>query len=297
MAPVAHAHAVSSPSALAPRCRSFSARPAPSARGTTASWRGAAARPALAGDAAASARSTPLVHAPASTPQPSAIEASRGVQGPAAPPGLAPELRSLLLSAAASLPGTLLAAAACSAAELSAAAPVAPPAAAAMVFEPQAPDASVLAAQALVLLLTAGAGAYWWYVVVPTERAAVGRSKRLGALNSYLGELEAPQATQERKLERWFYTDWLQQREKRRQRLGKPAAPAAASASSASASPSGNPNPEDPYIRENAPYNDDLLRPTVDTPTPRFLSLDNPLVATAALLTAVGVVSTLLHGQ
>lgn len=57
----------------------------------------------------------------------------------------------------------------------------------------------MLAAQVLVLLLTAGAGAYWWYVVVPTERAAVGRSKRLGALNNYLGELEAPQATQERK--------------------------------------------------------------------------------------------------
>lgn len=110
------------------------------------------------------------------------------------------------------------------------------------------------------------------------------------------------------RLERWFYTDWLQQREKRRQRLGKPAASAAAAGSAASpaaasptatpadASDGGAPSPEDPYTGEHVPYSDDLLRPTVETPTPRFLSLDNPLVATAALLTLVGVVSTLLHG-
>jgi hypothetical protein len=60
-------------------------------------------------------------------------------------------------------------------------------------FEPQLPDASVLAAQGLVLALTVAAAGYWWLVVVPSERAALGRSKRLGALNSYLEELERPQ--------------------------------------------------------------------------------------------------------
>lgn len=50
------------------------------------------------------------------------------------------------------------------------------------------------------------------------------------------------------------------------------------------------PRPQDPDPRVAG----DLLRPTVDTPTPRFLSLDNPLVATALLIAAVGVVSSLL---
>ncbi|EFJ43316.1 hypothetical protein VOLCADRAFT_96592 [Volvox carteri f. nagariensis] len=68
-------------------------------------------------------------------------------------------------------------------------------------FDPQLPDTSVLAAQGFVLALTAVAAGYWWLVVVPSERAALGRSKRLGPLNTYLQELEGPEATQERCLD------------------------------------------------------------------------------------------------
>lgn len=178
-------------------------------------------------------------------------------------------------------------------------------------FQPQLPDTSVLVAQGSVIVLSAAAAAYWWLVVVPTERAAVGRSKRMGALNTYLSELEQPEAVESRRLERWFYTDWLQQRQKRRDRLGRSVvAPAAATSTAASTaagteqgagSGAGDTNEvpgataDQAYLQDPDPrVAGDLLRPTVDTPTPRFLSLDNPLVATALLIASVGVVSSLL---
>ncbi|KXZ54263.1 hypothetical protein GPECTOR_5g352 [Gonium pectorale] len=170
-----------------------------------------------------------------------------------------------------------------------------------MVFEPRAPDPGVLAAQAAVLVLTGAAAAYWWLVVVPSERAALGRSKRRGPVDSYLRELETPGAEQDRRLERWFYTDWLKRREdlrQRKQQRGAAAAPSPASAAEApphqqaSSEAGGAAAPPDPYDGRQ-PYNEDLLRPSVDTPTPRFFSLDNPIVATGALLLLAGLVSAL----
>lgn len=62
---------------------------------------------------------------------------------------------------------------------------------------------------AVVLAATGGAAWFWWAVLVPSERASVGRSKRMGALGQYLDDLENSEG---RSLERWFYTDWLRQR-------------------------------------------------------------------------------------
>ncbi|KAG2496872.1 hypothetical protein HYH03_005272 [Edaphochlamys debaryana] len=170
-------------------------------------------------------------------------------------------------------------------------------------FTPQPPEPSVLIAQGVVLLSTVTAGAYWWLVVVPSERAALGRSKRMGAMASYLQELERPEAAEQKKLERWFYTDWLRQRELRQQRRAQTAADSASASTSQpqqaqaqAQNGTAGPGPvQDPYdnLPDSAGADDNLLRPTAATPTPRFLSLDNPIVATAALLLLVGLASGL----
>ncbi|PNH06813.1 hypothetical protein TSOC_006796 [Tetrabaena socialis] len=164
-----------------------------------------------------------------------------------------------------------------------------------LIFEPQLPDASILAAQSLVLVLTLVAAGYWWLVVVPSERAAVGRSKRLGTLATYLEELEQPEAAEQRRLERWFYSDWLRQREARQQRLRQQRGGAAAPAAGAERLEGAQTEPEpDVYAGlEGQRPDDNLLRPTAATPTPRFFSLDNPIVATAALLGVVGLLASL----
>jgi hypothetical protein len=83
-----------------------------------------------------------------------------------------------------------------------------------------------------------------------------------------------------RRLERWFYTDWLRQREERRQRLqGKQSSAAA----------------NDEYDALPDASEGDLLKPAAETLTPRFLSLDNPIVATAALLALSGALAALSH--
>lgn len=82
------------------------------------------------------------------------------------------------------------------------------PAVAVAAFEPRA-DTGALVSMAVVLAATGGAAWFWWAVLVPSERASVGRSKRMGALGQYLDDLENSEG---RSLERWFYTDWLRQR-------------------------------------------------------------------------------------
>ncbi|GIL62859.1 hypothetical protein Vafri_17077 [Volvox africanus] len=161
-------------------------------------------------------------------------------------------------------------------------------------FEPQIPDTGVLAAQGLVLAVTIAAAGYWWLVVVPSERAALGRSKRLGPLNTYLQELERPDTVQNRGLERWFYTDWLRQREERRRQRDQQRTPTAEDSSNTTAEDSSNTTAAgDPYVSSTQPEDPNLLRPPVSTPTPRFLSLDNPIVATAVLLALAALLSGL----
>ena len=62
-----------------------------------------------------------------------------------------------------------------------------------------------------LVLLSAPAGLafYWWSVLVPSERRSLAKSKRRGALNTYLEDLEGDET---RGLERWFYTDYLDKR-------------------------------------------------------------------------------------
>jgi len=173
-----------------------------------------------------------------------------------------------------------------------------------MVFEPQV-DPVAAAAQLSVLAASVGLAAYWWNVVVPSERASLAKAKRRGGVGEYLAEVnEDP----ERKLEQWFYTDWLrsswfQARFGKRARAARSAADAAETSRVASRSSVGKPaeggadtqlqgQPADDPL--SGPANQDLLKPSYETPTPSFFSLDNPIVATAVLLIVFGLSSSVL---
>jgi type II secretory pathway pseudopilin PulG len=170
-------------------------------------------------------------------------------------------------------------------------------------FEPHI-DAAALSAQLLVLAVTTGAAAYWWFAVVPTARRTLAKEKRLGTLNSYLLELQSSKG-EEHRLERWFYTDWLRQLQ-HRQLL---AAQAAAKRQSLTTS---DPTKHD---ADQATFDEEQiaasLRPpqqqktnnfeqALDEPgdkQPSFWSLDNPLLATTALLAFAVAASLITHRQ
>ncbi|CAG9460923.1 unnamed protein product [Pedinophyceae sp. YPF-701] len=173
---------------------------------------------------------------------------------------------------------------------------------AAQTFEPRV-DTTVLGAQLAVLGLTAAAGAYWWYVVVPSERAVVGRSKRMGGIKEYLDDIEGDE---ERGLERWVYTDWLRQRQERANRRAASQARRAMDAATARseeveraslAAENGGAEDEVPegYTTKDAPE-ESLLKPAYETPMPAFFSLDNPLVTTTLLVGAGVAISALTRG-
>jgi hypothetical protein len=180
-------------------------------------------------------------------------------------------------------------------------------------------DSTVLGGQLLVLAITIGAAAYWWWSVVPSARRTLAKEKRAGPLNEYLVEL---QQDPDKGVERWFYTDWLQQLQRRQQLAAQAAAKRAAAsaeapANAASVSAATNDvaaplttqqqatagsggaadgvasTSEQPQQQQQQPS--PPAEPYVDK-EPNFWSLDNPLLATAALLAVIGVVSTLLHG-
>jgi len=102
--------------------------------------------------------------------------------------------------------------------------------------------------------------------------------------------LQGIQRDPERKLERWFYTDWLQsswfqamarKRGQREEALGEDSSGTliqGVDESSESDLPSDFPS-------------GNLLQPSFATPNPRFWSLDNPLVATAILISMVILLS------
>lgn len=182
------------------------------------------------------------------------------------------------------------------------------PISASAVFEPHM-DPAVLAAQLAVLLVSAMAAMYWWLVVVPSERAALARSKRRGGVGEYLSDLEQATDTGQRSLERWFYTDWLRKRVQKRAAISPWAAANATTAGSVEAVAHG----AKPDIGATAASKQaaeagvgcdpateperNLLRPTYETPTPAFLSLDNPIIAAAALIGAAAGVSALLNAM
>ena len=80
-------------------------------------------------------------------------------------------------------------------------------------FEPILPDASALLGIAAVLIESAAAGWVWANQVVPVSRTKLALSKRQGDVKDYLEALE--QAEDERQLEQWLFTDWLEQRKAR----------------------------------------------------------------------------------
>lgn len=121
-------------------------------------------------------------------------------------------------------------------------------------------------------------GAYWWFVLVPSERRSLARSKRKGAVDEYLNELEE-EGGGGRALERWFYTDWLRVRRGMRARAARRAAGAAAPSAQEAAR-------DDADVEKVEGIEDRSSLDGVDDPA--FLALDNPLVVAAALI-AVGV--------
>ena len=80
--------------------------------------------------------------------------------------------------------------------------------AASMTFEAQPPP---LGTSVAVLGSTAGVIGYWWLVLVPSERRDLAKNKNKGGLNEYLDDLENSEPS-ERKMEKWFYTEWLERR-------------------------------------------------------------------------------------
>jgi hypothetical protein len=187
------------------------------------------------------------------------------------------------------------------------------------VFEPRV-DPTVLYTQLFVLAAAAGAGAYWWYTLVPTLRRNLAKEKRSGGeVNKYLVEIQADES---RGLERWFYTDWLQQLSQRQQLAAQAAAKRAAAAASVTAAAQQQPQdaslaaslitaapPAPPSAGQSSPS----LQPPPpaaaaggagpsepaeeeeDNKEPSFWSLDNPILATAAALSAMTLVSVVLH--
>lgn len=94
-------------------------------------------------------------------------------------------------------------------------------------FEPIMPDTSALIGIVAVIVLSALATSVWANQVVPTSRTNLAISKSRGAVKDYLEELEEVEnednnetdnTTNQRQLERWLFTDWLEQRKRQNQR-------------------------------------------------------------------------------
>ena len=127
---------------------------------------------------------------------------------------------------------------------------------------------------------------------MPSERRSLAKSKRKGALNTYLEELETDES---RGLERWFYTDYLQKRQekKKKKRTGKD-----------SLEREGNNPPGQTVGVSAAALEDDGEVKTEEelereadqaaAADPVFLSLDNPLVLTSLLLATFAILSLAL---
>lgn len=157
---------------------------------------------------------------------------------------------------------------------------------------------------------------------MPSARRTLAKEKRTGALKDYLETLQSTPS--QRRLERWFYTDWLRQL-KRRQELVRSAAakrraPDAAAGSgvgivsSSSGASSGSgvgagfgggreaggaAGPRSGVNPAFEPEGDDersgFAQVEESDREPAFFSLDNPLIATAALVGSFGAVSALVR--
>ncbi len=87
------------------------------------------------------------------------------------------------------------------------------------------PDGSVLMGMISIVLLSGLAFYVWQEQVVPVSRTKLALSKRSGSVKQYLDELSADETiiisegssslSSSRNFERWLFTDWLVQREKK----------------------------------------------------------------------------------
>ena len=73
-------------------------------------------------------------------------------------------------------------------------------------YAPSPLEPGALNAQFTVLGVVSITVAYWWFVVVPAARINLAVNKNQGKLKTYLEDLKQDDS---RKLERWFFTEWL----------------------------------------------------------------------------------------
>lgn len=163
-------------------------------------------------------------------------------------------------------------------------------------FEPQV-DSQSLASMSLVLAATAGCAGYWWWSVVPSARRTLAKEKRAGPFNEYLVGLQ--QDPSSKKVERWFFTDYLRQLERRQELARGAAAKRAAAASPATTVQQlqQHQQPEE-LVDQQQPASSlqqELPQDVYVDKQPSFWSLDNPVLATAALLGAIVLISSVLH--
>lgn len=126
-------------------------------------------------------------------------------------------------------------------------------------------DTSALAANGVVLVAVGAMVAYWWFGLVPDARVRLARDKKAGTLRKYLEELKEDDG---RGLERWFYSEWLRKVD-----------------------------PETKFLlRDEAPVSEnetDLERVTrLAKKTPKFWSLDNPVLVGTALTIGVAALTS-----
>jgi len=110
--------------------------------------------------------------------------------------------------------------------------------------------------------------------------------------------LQEVQSDPGRKLEQWFYTDWLRsswfQAMMARDDRRKPVSDATQNSQPPSTgSSTGSHN--DVAVAEDEKANPNLLQPSFETPTPSFWSLDNPIVAAMVLISAGVALSRLFN--
>jgi hypothetical protein len=153
--------------------------------------------------------------------------------------------------------------------------------------------------------------------VVPSARRTLAKEKRAGPLNEYLVDL---QQNPNKQLERWFYTDWLQQLQRRQELTQSAAAKRAGAAAEASRAAvlqvAGQPEQQVLALQHQQQQQQ---QPTLNTENPgpnvssslqeppehaeavdddkqrSFWSLDNPILATATILGTLAAISIIFH--
>jgi len=130
-------------------------------------------------------------------------------------------------------------------------------------------DTSILTAQLEVLGAIAVVVVYWWFVLVPNARVNLAINKKSGKLKKYLIELKQDDSPA-RASERWFYSTWMEKID-----------------------------PETKFLlrEEKTPATAYKVEETLDEiiknakKTPKFWSLDNPVVVGAALVLGLAAVT------